>query len=532
MSRLREVVPPVVIAAGYAGLVAAIAVYWRADLSALDRYLVLAGAVWAVVLRWREATAAPAPRPFVGLPVLALGAILYPLAWAGYFVLVNARSLPFWAMWIALTLITGGWLLARFGWRGLVRLLFPLVFVGFALPPPESLLHQFQQRLQGLTTDLSEWVLRLFGYAVSRPPGGFLLVLPGGELGVEETCSGVKALTALTAVAAFAAFWKRFGVVRGLALVVVAVPVVVGVNVLRVTLSGVIQESAGAAFIRGGWHDALGFGTVLVGLAVVLLVAKLIAPRVKNTTSETPAVEVAPARTFGWLPGVLLLCSLVATVVVAWHGRTLIPPPVPLPPLDDLSPRLGDWTELHRPAVPPHVADLLQPDAIVYREYRNALGRTATVWVIYWTSSHAVRGYHHPDVCLPNVGYNETSRGVVRVNPTGGGELPITSRTLAGQGGSLYVLYWTQTGRRVWGPADEEEAQAGTRLDRLFSRAVAQWNAPPLESAGRLVVLIGSPRPTEFGRGEVEAFARAVADDVFRLCPSAADPIAPTEGAP
>jgi len=529
VSRLREAVPPAVIAAGYAGLVAAVTAFWQADVSAVDRYLVLAGTVWAVVLRWREATASPIPRPLVGLPVLTLGGVLYPLGWAGYFVLANARSLPFWGLWLALTLATGGWLLARYGWRGFIGLLFPLVFIGFALPPPDSLLHQFQQRLQGITTDLSEWLLRLFGYAVGRPPGGFLLVLPGGELGVEETCSGVKALTALTAVAAFTAFWKRFGVIRGLALVAVAVPVVVGVNVLRVTLSGVIQESAGAAFIRGDWHDALGFGTVLVGLAVVLLVAKLITPRAKNTASEATISEGVPARSFGWLASILLLCSLVVTVAVVWHGQTLVPPPVPLPPLDDLSPRLGDWTEHRRPPVPPHVAELLQPDAIIHREYRNALGRTATVWVIYWTSSHAVRGYHHPDVCLPNVGYREKDRDVVRVNPAGGGELPITSRALTGQGGSLYVLYWTQTGRRVWGPADEEEAQAGMRLDRVFGRAVAQWNAPPPEPAGRLVVLIGGPDDGPFGRKEVEAFARALADDVFRLCPSAADPVPPSE---
>ncbi len=518
VTHLRQFVPPVVLAAGYAGLVAAVVAHWRADVSAVDRYLVLAGAVLAAVMRWRQVNTI-APRPFLGSVLASLGAILCPLAWAGYFVLFNARSVPFWVLWVALTLATAGWLFAAFGRRAVVKLLFPLVFVAFALPPPESLLRLVQHRLQAITTEASAWVLGAVGYSVTRP-GGFLIVLPGGELGIEETCSGVTALTALTAFAAYFAFWKRSGVVRGLLLVAAAVPVVVGVNVLRVTLSGVVQEAAGAAYIRGGWHDALGFGTVLVGLGVVWLLSKCVTP--KKPADATVAARPLPASP--WFISIVLACSLSASVVVVWHGRTLVPPPVPTPPLGEVSPQLGEWVEVARPPVPPHVADLLQADAIVHREYRNPLGRSATVWVIYWTSAHAVRGYHHPDVCLPNVGYRETSRGVVTISPDGGGELPVTSRTLTGASGDLYVLYWTQTGRRVWGPADEAEAQAGLQLDHLLSRATASWTEPPPEPAGRLVVLIGSPHPTDFGRGEVEAFARAVADDVYRVCPSARGP--------
>lgn len=535
MTNPRQYVPLALIGAGYAGLAAAVALHWRADPSAIDRYLVLAGAVWLAVKRWPETTPGGTPRPSVGLPLIAVGAALYPVGWAGYFVLANARSVPFWMLWLALVLSYGGWLLARFGWRPAYRLLFPAVFAGFALPPPESILRQFQQRLQALTTDSSEWLLRQFGYSVSRPTGGFLLVLPGGDLGVEETCSGVKALTALTAVAAFVAFWKRFGLVRGVLLVAAAVPVVVGVNVLRVTLSGVIQEAAGAEYIRDGWHDGLGFVTVLVGLGVVLLLAKLIGPRPKPVAVVPPAAEVSdrtlipPARWAATVASVTLLLGLTATLAAVWHGRTLVPSPVPTPPLDDLSEELGGWTVTARPPVPPHVAELLQPDAILHREYRNPLGRSATVWVIYWASAHAVRGYHHPDLCLPNVGYRELNRGVVPIDPAAGGELPLTARTLAGPGGELYVLYWTQTGRRVWGPADELEAQENVRFDRLFKRAAVRWSDPtPAEPAGRLVVLVGSPNPTAFGRGEVEQFARAVADDVFRLCPTATAPVAPT----
>ncbi|MCU0705351.1 MAG: exosortase-associated EpsI family protein, partial [Fimbriiglobus sp.] len=412
------------IAAGYAGLGAAIALYWQADPSAADRYLVLAGAVWALLSRWREAVGSPFPSPRIGLPLVALGALLYPVGWAGYFVLFKARSVPFWLMWVALSAALAGWLVAVYGRRAGLRLLFPLLFVGFALPLPDSVLHPFRERLQAVTTDVSEWLLRACGYSVSRPSGGFVLALAGGDLGIEEACSGVKALTALTAVAAFLAFRQRFGLLRGGLLVAAAVPVVVAVNVARVTLSGVIQEAAGPEYIRGGWHDALGFATVLGGLGVVLLVTKVLRPRSEMTDpSVAPLAVPTPAsrnpvtlRT----AGVLLTLSLVATAVVVWHSRTRIPPPVPAPDLADLPTDIGGWSEYRRLDVPYHIADMLQPNVILHREYRNNVGRSVTVWVIYWEAVHAMRGYHHPDVCLPKVGYRETRCGVEWLYPTGG----------------------------------------------------------------------------------------------------------------
>lgn len=526
--------------AGSAGLVVALAAHWGADPAAVDRYLVLAGAAWAAWSRRKEATAGGRPRPLPGLPLVALGAALYPLGWAGWFVLANARSLPFWTLWASLALAAAGWLVARSGPRAAYRLLFPVLVVALALPPPESLLRPLQLRLQGVTADLAAAGLRLAGYPVTRPGAGFVLALPGGELGVEEACSGVTALTALTAAAAFLAFWRRWGVLRGGLLVAAAVPAVVGVNALRVVLSGVIQEGWGPAYARGGWHDALGVATTLVGLAAVLGAARLLGPRagpgVAAASARPPAATPAgaghaPPRWAGWAASGLLVASLAATLAAVGHGRRITPPSAGTPPLGDLSAELGGWAEHRRLPVPPHVTAMLEPDAVTHREYRSPLGQTAEVWVIAWGSADAVRGYHHPDVCLPNAGYAEAGRGEVRLAPAAGGAVPATARTMAGPGGGeLYVLYWTQTGRRVWGAADEAEAQASLTPDRTLSRAFARWRDPaPPEPAGRLVVLVGSPRPTAFGKGEVDAFAAAVADDVYRLWPAAAPPVPPGE---
>jgi len=65
------------------------------------------------------------------------------------------------------------------GWR----LAFPLVFVAFALPQPDSVLRPIQGKLQSATTDASEAALRAFGYAVTRPPVGYVPRAAGRRVG-------------------------------------------------------------------------------------------------------------------------------------------------------------------------------------------------------------------------------------------------------------------------------------------------------------------------------------------------------------
>src|SRR5207248_6595097 len=117
-------------------------------------------------------------------------------------------------------------------------------------------------------------VLSALGVPVER--AGHVLCLPGGELGVVEACSGVRSVTALTALAAFVAYLTGLGFIRGAVLLGLSVVVVAGVNAVRVVVSGVVQETAGRNYIQGGWHDALGVAMVLLGLGLILGLAKLL----------------------------------------------------------------------------------------------------------------------------------------------------------------------------------------------------------------------------------------------------------------
>ncbi|MEO2090002.1 MAG: exosortase-associated EpsI family protein [Gemmataceae bacterium] len=178
--------------------------------------------------------------------------------------------------------------------------------------------------------------------------------------------------------------------------------------------------------------------------------------------------------------------------------------------------------------VPPHVTESLEYTSCVFREYRDRLGRRVFVWVLYWSAAQQVKGYHHPDVCLPNAGLLVTSRTVEPLVPGCGGNIPLTCRVLSGDRGQLFVQYWTQEGRQVWGEAEERTAARGLGvrgvIDRIGRLVRGADEAPP---EGRLVVLIGTEDASDWGRAETTAFAKRLADAVYSLCPWAAPPVPP-----
>ena len=519
-------VAPAVLAGGAAAVVYALARFWGANPDHLDRLLILLAAGYAA---WdaRPALAVLSPQPArVGYLPLIVGAVAFPVGW---FLHAQVGPKPVVLWWLA-----GAWMLAAVGavlvsrgWPALRRLAFPLGFVLFALPVPNRVLVPLQFALQSATTAAAAWVLPILGVAVER--NGFILSLPSGDLGVAEACSGVRSVTALTAIAAFVAWSRGFGFGRGLLLVLLSVPVIAGVNAIRVVVSGLLQEHAGADFIRGHWHEALGIGMVLLGLGLIVLLAGLLGRRPDPTPNPLPEAErglPAPPSLVGQGVGGLgflaLACAAIATVAAQVLGTGAEQEFVAVAPLDQIPYRVGEWEGADLP-VPPEVAEMLTPDAILHRSYRDPVGYEVRAWVIFWSSRNMVKGYHHPDVCWPNRGYRLARRDVTPVE-AGGGVVPVTSREFTRGTDRQLILYWTQEGRRVWSEDDERRVQAtGDSHDWLGERLFRR--APPA-ATGRLVVLLGTPVWSDGGaiRKQTLEFAGRLAGEVYRVCPWAAPP--------
>lgn len=529
------------LALGAVAVVAALAGYWGANPGHADRFLVLLGSVYAAYTLAPTWVAVPVrPRPLLGLPLVLAGVAAFPV---GYFLYVQIGPRPLVLWWLTAALLSAavGFLLTRHGWPRLRAVAFPLVFVLFALPIPLRILVPLQDELQQVTTTVSYHALSGLGYEVAREE--YVLALPGGRLRVEEACSGVRSLTALTAIAAFVAFLRGFGPARGGLLVLLAIPVVAAVNVLRVVLSGAIQEGIGSQYIQGDWHEGLGFAMVLFGLVLILGVAQLVGGgpeegrgrRGEEETMPEPSGSPSPPPLFsssplwgGWTATVLLALGAAGGVALGWLGRATEEAVAADAPLDQVATALGGWRGEDRP-VPGVVNELLAPDRVLHRWYVNNVGREGSVWAMYWGAGSAIKGYHHPDVCWKNKGYDAAEKWTEPV-PVAGGTLPVTAREFRQDRERMVVLYWTQEGRRVWTDADERAAENDMLSSSWHGHSwvgdlLGARRAPP---GARLTVVVVVPDAGPSARREAVALTRLVAEEIYRVCPWAC----PTEEDP
>lgn len=519
------IVPLAALAVGAAAVVYGLALFWGANPEYLDRFLILAGAAYAAWVA-RPDLAALEPRPSrLGFVPLVAGAAAFPVGW---FLLAQVGPKPVVLWWLTSSwvLAAAGLVLVVGGWSYLRRLAFPLGFLLFALPVPNRILVPLQFLLQSATTSAAAWALPLCGVPVER--NGFVLGLASGDLGVAEACSGVRSVTALTAIAAFVAWWRGFGFRRGLALVALAVPVIAGVNAVRVVVSGLLQEHAGPDYVRGAWHDGLGVGMVLLGLGLIVGLASLLTgrsvPAREGVRGERDAAgpHFLSTLTHSHAATLFLLCSAVATVAAQFLGVGAEQELVAAAPIEQIPHKLGRWDGADLP-VPGEVREMLTPDSVVRRAYTD-FGYEVHAWVIFWSSRNMVKGYHHPDVCWPNRGFQLARREVVPV-AVGGAMLPVTVRefTRPGAGSDRQlILYWTQEGRRVWSEDDERRVRAaGDSHDWLGERLFRREPAAP---TGRLVVLLGTQVWGDGAmiRAQTLELATLLAREVYRLCPWAA----------
>src|SRR5262249_32378488 len=147
---------------------------------------------------------------------------------------------------------------------------------------------------------------------------------------------------------------------------------------------------------RGHWHESLGIGMVLLGLGCILGLARLLAPRTSpgqqsrdaEATHPQTAVRGSPRFAAG-----LLVLSALATIAAQLLGSGAEQEVSATAPLEQIPHTLGRWEGTDLP-VPPEIAEMLTPDAVLRRAYRD-LGYEVHVWVVYWSSRNMVKGYHH-----------------------------------------------------------------------------------------------------------------------------------------
>lgn len=225
----------------------------------------------ALALAWRNRErlrAAPAQPDARGLLMVAVACLLLVVGMRADVFALEGWSLVVMAFGLALTFL------------GAARtrvLAFPIAYLGFMLTFPPVLVNQLSFALKEVTVAISTRLAEALGVLLRRD--GMSLYLAGGELRVENPCSGLRSLIALLATGAVFAYLQPGSAWRRVLLFLSAVPVAMMANVVRITLLLLVAHYVGVREATGRFHDVSGIVLYAVALGGLLLVRRMLRPR-------------------------------------------------------------------------------------------------------------------------------------------------------------------------------------------------------------------------------------------------------------
>jgi exosortase len=188
----------------------------------------------------------------------------------GIAVLLRATSelaAELFTMRISMVVALAGLVVFYWGWQQIREWWLPFLLLALAVPLPELIISALSLPLQFRASRLGAALLEWRHVPVRL--SGNILAIPGYQLFVTEACSGLRSLTALLSVAVLTAgLWLRSPAARWL-LVLVAIPVAVVINGVRVFLTGFLMMFVGPGYGRGFMHVTEGWLLFLVSLLAI-----------------------------------------------------------------------------------------------------------------------------------------------------------------------------------------------------------------------------------------------------------------------
>lgn len=424
-------------------------------------------------------------RLWVGAPVPSLWGLAAVLALV--FVWYAGRLLDFnLPQHFALVAMFPALVLACWGWRALWVLVFPLGYLGFAVPWGDALVGP----LQDITAHIAVHALELTGTPVLL--NGREIVTPAGVWLVADACSGVKffiacmALGCLFAYLMFQRWWKR------VAFVVLSAVAPVIANGLRVYFTVLIGETWGLEYATGTDHMIFGwqfFGTVLV---LLLLVGWFFRDRLSvEVEVATMGGMLSPSRGVIWLGVMVALTAgpLLATRLAGAAPAVSVRLAPPVVAGWEAMPAVGAW----HPAFHGAAGQLRLA-------YRSMGGDVVELFHAVYTGKPR-RG--HTLITYGNNLYDPAqshilSRGSPQVALADGDQTAAGEMRLSGNTGSRLVWYWYCVGARCTGSATVAKLLQATDVLRGRTPQSAVWALSATIASNDLART----------RGTLQAFAR------------------------
>lgn len=154
-------------------------------------------------------------------------------------------------------------------------ILFPLSMLIFTLPIPLAFTESIHLALRHIATDGTSWLLNLFG--IPNFTSGTLIQIPNGSLRVADACSGFSTLYATITIAILTAYLCP-SMIRKIAVLGIAIPLAIGVNIIRVFVLTMLVHWVGLDVLATAAHEISGLLTFVVALPIIFWLGQAAAP--------------------------------------------------------------------------------------------------------------------------------------------------------------------------------------------------------------------------------------------------------------
>lgn len=206
------------------------------------------------------------PVPWIGWPCAAFGLFLY--------ILGKSQSISILEIGSQIPVLVGTVLILK-GKDELRVLWFPLLFLVFMVPLPDTLIDALTGPLKSWISSIVETVLYHLGFPIAKQ--GVIIAIGPYQLQIADACSGLHSMYSLSALGVlFMYLTKRPSIVHNLLLAASILPIAFVANLIRVVLLVLITYYFGDEAGQGLLHGAAGILLMILATASLFLLDALL----------------------------------------------------------------------------------------------------------------------------------------------------------------------------------------------------------------------------------------------------------------
>ena len=386
---------------------------------------------------------------WLGVAIVVLGLLLG---------LVGQLGSVFTLQQIGLVTVIVGTVIALTGVKALRLLWMPLLLLYLVIPLPRFLEVKLSSGMQLTSSAIGVWFLRLIGVSVFLE--GNVIDLGVYKLQVAEACDGLRYLYPLLTLGLVLAWFYKGAMWKRVAIFLVAIPLTILMNSLRIASIGVMVNHWGIGMAEGFLHEFQGWAVFMLSFALMVLfmIGLSRVGRDRRHWRELFGLEfpepwpAAVPRTARPLPASLAVSSVL--VVAAAAAAFALPQRQEVIPSRqaflDFPMVVGPWFG-ERGTIDKIYVQQLQFDDYVIADFRGPAPLPVNFYVAWYDSQQAGKSVHSPGTCLPGGGWKMTSFSQVEVPGVSVAGKPLrVNRTVIALGDSRQlVYYWFQQRGRV-----------------------------------------------------------------------------------